>query len=104
MKKQEQFRNRLTAEYQTYRASVLSCSNAEIYGKCYEIDIMINLYEILMEMSDKLSDSVLESLLSYGNILSWLYDLWLREDDSFYSELSGLVESEIKKITEARRT
>lgn len=45
----EHFLDRLYGEYQAYRASLLSCPNIEIFNRCYEIDAVVNFYEILME-------------------------------------------------------
>ena len=50
----EAFSNKLTAEYKCYQVSVLSLTNSEIYGKCYEIDCMVNFYEILMEKAESM--------------------------------------------------
>ena len=56
----EHFLDRLYGEYQEYKASVLGCTNAEIYDRCYEIDAMANFYEILAEKTEELSDDILE--------------------------------------------
>ena len=94
----EHFLDRIYGEYQAYRASVLSCPNAEIFNKCYEIDIMVNLYDILTEKADTLQENVLASLLQRRNILSELYESWLEKDSSGYSELESHVDSEIENI------
>lgn len=94
----EHFLDRIYGEYQAYRASVLSCPNAEIFSKCYEIDIMVNLYDILTEKADMLQENVLASLLQRRNILSGLYESWLEKDSSGYSELESHVDSEIENI------
>lgn len=96
----EHFLDRLYGEYQAYKASVLGCPNDEIFGRCYEIDAMVNLYEILAEKADGLPEHVLEKLLQRRNILTELYELWLKKDDSAYSELVSHVEDEIETMTE----
>ena len=94
----ERFLEKLYGEYQAYKASALSCPNAEIFSRCYEIDAITNFYEILAEKAEMLSDEVLEALLPRRYILSELYDLWLEKEDSCYTEMKKHVEDEIEGI------
>ena len=94
----EHFLDRLYGEYQAYKASVLSCPNAEIFNRCYEIDAIVNFYEILVKMAEGLSDGVLENLLQRRNILMELYDLWIKKNDSCYMEMQNHVRDEIESI------
>lgn len=95
----EHFLDRLYGEYQAYRASLLSCPNIEILNRCYEIDAVVNFYEILMEKAGGMSDNELEALLQRKDLLMELYDLWLKRDDSAYSEMEMHIDSEIGKMT-----
>ena len=95
----EHFLDRLYGEYQSYKASVLGCPNAEIFNRCYEIDAMVNLYEILAEKADGLPEHVLAKLLQRRNILTELYEVWLKKDDGSYSELEKHVADEIEIMT-----
>lgn len=90
--------NKLTAEYKSYQVSVLSLSNLEIYGKCYEIDCIVNFYEILMEKAESMSEEALLALLYQENILWSFYDEWLAKDDSNYSEIEEHIAEEIEVI------
>ncbi|MBE5879068.1 MAG: DUF3848 domain-containing protein [Lachnospiraceae bacterium] len=99
----EAFWNKLTAEYKCYQVSVLSLTNSEIYGKCYEIDCMVNFYEILMEKAESMSEETLSALLKQENILWSIYDGWLAKDDSNYSEMETHIAEEIE-IAVARDT
>lgn len=94
----EHFLDRLYGEYQEYKASVLSCPNAEIFSRSYETDVMVNLYEILIEKADRLPEHVLPVLLQRRNILKELYQLWLDKEDSNYSEMESHVESGLENI------
>lgn len=96
----EHLADRIYGEYQAYKAETLGLPNEEIFGKSYEIDTMVNLYEILMEKIQGLPESVLEALLRHRNILWELYDSWLAKDDSSYEELSKHVQEEIGTITD----
>lgn len=92
----EAFWNKLTAEYKSYQVSVLSLTNSEIYGKCYEIDCMVNFYEILMEKAETMEEETLSALLKQENILWNFYDEWLAKDDSNYSEMETHIAEEIE--------
>ena len=94
----ERFLDRLYGEYQAYKASVLGCPNDEIFDRCYEIHAMVNFYEILAEKADELPEHVLTKLLQRGNILTELYELWLKKDDGSYGEMESHVEDGIENI------
>lgn len=94
----EHFMDRIYGEYQEYRASVLSCPNAEIFGRCYEIDAMVNFYEILADISDSLAERTITALLQRKNILAELYDAWLKKDDCNYGEMEIHVKDEIENM------
>lgn len=98
----EQFWKKISSEYLEYKHTVLLCTNTEIYGKSYEIDMMINLYEILMEIGEKMSDRVLAALLSRNNILLTFYNSWLKKDDGVYDEIESHVTAEIRKLAESQ--
>lgn len=96
--------NKLIAEYKSYQVSILSLSNLEIYMKCYEIDCMVNFYEILMEKVDAMSEETLLVLLEMENILWNFYDEWLAKDDSNYNEMETHITEEIEiVVTEANK-
>ena len=81
----EYFLNRIYGEYQSYKASVLEENGGSIYARCYEIDCMINIYEILKEFAMKLPVNELERLMNHRDILKYLYELWLKKSDSHYT-------------------
>ena len=80
----EYFLNQIYGEYQSYKASVLEENGGSIYARCYEIDCMINIYEILKEFAMKLPINELERLMNHRDILKYLYELWLKRSDSHY--------------------
>lgn len=94
----EYFLNRIYGEYQSYKASVLEENSGSIYARCYEIDCMINIYEILKEFAMKLSVNELERLMNHRDILKYLYELWLKKSDSHYVEMEHHVADEMKKL------
>ncbi|MDE6941038.1 MAG: DUF3848 domain-containing protein [Lachnospiraceae bacterium] len=94
----EHFLDRLYGEYQEYRASLLGCTNTEIFSRCYETDAIVNFYEILQEKAERMSDGELAVLLRKRNILTELYGSWLKKSDSAYTEMAAHVEEEMKNI------
>ena len=94
----EHFLDRLYGEYQEYRASLLGCTNTEIFSRCYEIDAIVNFYEILQEKAERMSDGELAVLLRKRDILADIYSSWLEKSDSAYTEMAAHVEEEMKNI------
>ena len=94
----EYFLDRIYGEYQSYKASVLEENGGSVYARCYEIDCMINIYEILKEFAMKLSVKELEMLMGHRDILKYLYELWLKKSDSHYAEIEHHVADEMKKL------
>ncbi len=95
MKPNDYLVERIYGEYQAYKASILGLSNGEIFTKCYEIDVMTNFYEILLELVGNLSEEAVSTLLKQRNILTELYQKWLKKADSAYEELENHVRDEI---------
>jgi hypothetical protein len=96
---QEDLSDRLYSEYLDYKDGVLSLSNDEIFSKCYEIDIMTNIYDILNELVEKMSDETIKALLDCENILAELYNGWLKRDDSICSEIKDYLTYEVGNIS-----
>lgn len=94
----EYFLNQIYGEYQSYKASVLEENGGSIYARCYEIDCMINIYEILKEFAMKLPVNELEKLMNHRDILKYLYELWLKRSDSHYAEMEHHVTAEMNKL------
>lgn len=88
--------DRLYKEYEEFKSTILKLSNIEIFNKCYEIDVMTNLYDILMDKADNMSDEEASALLSRGHILYELYGLQLKREDYNYSELECFVNEKIR--------
>ncbi|MDE7479484.1 MAG: DUF3848 domain-containing protein [Lachnospiraceae bacterium] len=94
----EHFLERIYGEYQAYKASVLSCPNAEIFDRCYEIDTIVNFYEILVEKAEGMSDNELELLLKRKRLLMELYGIWLKKSDSTFDDMKNYVDDEIRNM------
>ena len=88
--------DRLYKEHEEFKSSMLKLSKSDIFNKCYEIDVMTNIYDILMDKADDLSDEETVALLGRKHILYELYGLQLKRDDYNYPELENLVNEEIR--------
>lgn len=97
----KQFLEKLYQEYRTYKRSVLSCPRSEIFNRCYEIDAIVNFYEILSGKAETMSDRELETLLGHKDILMEMYALWLDKSDSAYSDMEEHVDEEIQYFMES---
>ena len=56
------------------------------------------IYENLLEMSQKLSENVLVSLITFPELLDYLYERWLKVEDSSDEELNYYLKDEISEI------
>lgn len=95
----EAFLYKIYGEYKDYQASVLSLGNIQIYEKCYEIDCVVNFYEILLAHVEIMSEETLSALLGTDNVLMILYDFWLAKEDSSYSEMENFIAEELEVMT-----
>ena len=59
----------------------------EILVCAYQVDTMITIYELLLEMSQQLGKEILETIILYPNLLAFLYEKWMKEEDSHMQEL-----------------
>ena len=71
-----------------------------MFERAYQIDTMINLYELLMEMSQKMEPEALKTLLVFPNLLAFLYDRWIKEADSHMEELQCSLEKNVEELQE----
>lgn len=93
----EQFFQKLKEEYQQFRQRILQKDKQDIIKDSYRIEIFEELYKILVEKGDTLSDAILRNLLYQSGILDFLYDCWLKKEDSQLQELMDCVEEELGK-------
>lgn len=89
---------KIDAEYKRYQAKILSLSNIRIYELCYEIDCIVNFYEILIEVVAEMPEEKLMKLIVKDDILHLMYNEWLSKDDSNYRELETHVFDELEKV------
>lgn len=83
-----------------FKQKMLKQSAEVLFERAYQIDTMLNLYELLVEMSQKMELEVLKTLLVFPNLLAFLYDRWLKEEDSHIEELQGSLEKNVSELQE----
>lgn len=90
------FCKKISEELKEFKNSVLKKEKESIYSESYRIEVYVNIYEILMEQAEKLPETVLAVWLKWSTgILAFLYDRWLKIEDSSYEELKKYVEGEM---------
>lgn len=92
------------AELRAFQYSILQKEKEEIYGAAYQIDTMINLYELLVEMSGTIEDETLSAVITVPGLLDFLYHRWLGYEDSHMEELQGYIDNELAGIKDKSRT
>lgn len=92
------FCEKISLEIGRFRKRMLGRGPEEIYGRAYQSDYMVCIYEQLLEMSGELEEEELKRLLVFPDILAFLYGRWLRQEDFFAVELQGSLKKEIQEI------
>lgn len=94
----EVFGMKIYLEYEVFKLGMLQKNVDEVYKEAYKIDTYINLYELLLEISQRLDVSEIKNILLCPNLLTFLYDLWLKYEDSHVSDLEEFLRIEIPKL------
>ena len=84
-----------SAELRAFQYSILQKEKEEIYHTAYQIDSMINLYELLIEMCGTMKEEVLMIAITVPELLRFLYDRWLKYKDSYVEEMQGCIDKEL---------
>ena len=93
---------RLYLELRMFRYSILQKSKKEIYESSYQTEMMAAIYEILLESLEYINENTTNHLLWWnGGILEFLYDEWLKKEDSSFEELKAHVGTELGLISDA---
>lgn len=89
---------RLNLEQKCYKKRMLKMSPEAVFGKSYEINCMLSIYETLIEKSEKMETDILKCLLVIPDILHFFYRKWMKTRDSFQIELESSMEQGLKEI------
>ena len=96
----ELFCIKIGLENSRFKKRMLKQSAEVLFERAYQIDTMLNLYELLMEMSQKMEAEVLKTLLVFPNLLVFLYDRWIKAEDSHIEELQCSLDKHVDELQE----
>lgn len=74
-------------ELEQFKDKIAKMDLDEIMARAYQVDTIITIYELLLEMSRQLGKEILETIILYPNLLAFLYEKWMKEEDSHMQEL-----------------
>ena len=74
-------------ELEQFKNEIEKMDLDEILARAYQVDTIITIYELLLEMSRQLGKEILETVILYPNLLAFLYEKWMKEEDSHMQEL-----------------
>lgn len=98
---EELFRVKIGLEMQRFRKKMLKQEKDVIFDRAYQIDCVIAIYEQLLEMSSGMQAEYLKVLLTFPNLLQYLYSCWLKETHSYMKELQGCLDGSIQSLADA---
>ena len=95
------FVQRLYLEYMLFKDSMLQREKKDIFHESYKIEVMVNLYEILLAYAENLRGEMTRKLLRINfGILEFLYQKWQYKKDNFYEVLREHACNELEAILE----
>ena len=95
---EQAFCRKISGELTIFRYEVLQGEKEAIYEAAYQIDSIISIYELLVEMSSRLSTETLEAAVMFPNILTFLYREWLGYEDSYTADIQYCLDKELAKL------
>ena len=91
---------KIGAELSAFQYDMLQKEREEIYQAAYQIDSMINLYELLIELCRTMKEEVLIIAVMVPELLHFLYDRWLEYKDSHMEDMQGCIVQELEALKE----
>lgn len=89
---------KVNVEYQRFKKEQLKLSVEQVYGNAYRIQSYMCIYESMLEISQNLPEDVLVSLITFPELLAYLFERWLKVEDSSDEELNEYLQYEISEI------
>ena len=84
---EELFCFKIGRELERFKEEMRELDLEEILARAYQIDTLISIYEILVEISRQIGKEVLERTILFPDLLAFLYEEWMKEEDSHMQEL-----------------
>lgn len=95
---QSLFGMKINQEFQAFKKEQMKCTPEEIFNNAFQIDCYISLYEELLEMGQQFSENTLMNLLTFPELLTFLYERWMKVEDSSHEELTAYIKREVAEI------
>ena len=89
---------KFSGELAVFRYEILKKEKEAIYEAAYQIDSIISIYELLAEMSSRLSTETLEAAVMFPNILTFLYREWLGYEGTYTADIQYCLDKELAKL------
>ena len=94
---------KISSELKLFKYRMLKKKKEEIFQSAYQIDSMVCIYELLVEMSGRISEEALKAGIAFPGILPYFYDRWLTYEDSHTEEIQCCIDEEFMKLQEHYR-
>lgn len=91
---------KISLENGRFRQKMLNQKPEEVFAHAYQIDCMINIYELMMVMSQEMGEGMLKKLVIFPNLLAFIYKSWMKQEDSYTRELQDCIGASIVKLPE----
>ncbi len=92
---------KLGNELKVYKSYMLKKGAEEVYASAYEIDCVVSIYELMVELICDLAEDCLEKLLVFPDLLLFLYNKWMRYEDSHIREMAYCMREELANLANA---
>lgn len=89
---------KISAELSAFQYDMLQKERKEIYQAAYQIDSMINLYELLIERCRTMKEEVLIIAITVPELLHFLYERWLEYEDSHVEDIQDCMDRELEAL------
>lgn len=99
----ELFCAKINLEIKRFKQNIVQNDSERVYVNAYQIDSMINIYELLLEMSQKIGKKTLKILLVFPGLLAFLYSRWVHTEDSHTEELQKCIVQCISEMNQKYR-
>lgn len=96
----ERFCKKIYEELQGFQKGILKKNKEDILGSSYKNEVLVNLYYVLLEVADELSEALLTNLVNHSvNVLESIYSNFIGEskEDVLYEELKEHVKQEFEE-------
>lgn len=90
---------KLDIEIAVFKRNILQLDKEKIYEKAYEIDSMINLYELLSDSSQEVEEETLKKMLLFPNLLTFFYARWLKAEGSIMEDYRACIKDGMQEIS-----